>query len=93
MDTSMNREELERNWIPHLNGQFQLARPVLFTGAGFSLGARNIRGEPFPSYAELKMHLWRLCFPGTTLEEGSSLQDLYEHAELRHPRELTSLLT
>jgi hypothetical protein len=85
-------EELERNWIPHLRGQFEQARPILFTGAGFSLGVRNIRGEPMPSYDELKRQLWNLSFPGEPLEAGTRLQDVFEDAALRHKRKLCDLL-
>lgn len=87
----MPTDELTKNWIPHLRDQFERARPVLFTGAGFCLGARNIKGRPIPTGQELKRMLWEMCFPGTPFE-GNSLQDLYQHALLRHPKELTELL-
>jgi Mrp family chromosome partitioning ATPase len=37
--------------------------------------------------------LWNLCFPGSPVEDGSSLQDLYEHALRRNRTQLTELLT
>ena len=85
--------ELQKNWIPHLRGQFERARPILFTGAGFSIGLRNTAGEPIPSYAKLKEALWTLCFPADPFDNGSNLQDLYEHALLRHRKALSDLLT
>jgi hypothetical protein len=89
----MDMEELERIWIPHLSGQFERARPVLFTGAGFSRAAKNISGVPLPSVTELKGRLWELCFPGKEFDNRSSLQDIYEHALLRHGKSLADLMT
>jgi len=88
----MSNDEMAKTWIPHLRGQFERARPILFTGAGFSVGTRNVAGAPLPSLESLRGQLWTLCFPGTAYEEGNSLQDLYEHAALRHRRELAELL-
>ena len=34
-------DQLQKTWIPHLYGQFERARPILFTGAGFSLAAQS----------------------------------------------------
>lgn len=31
----MTHDDLHKTWIPHLRGQFERARPILFTGAGF----------------------------------------------------------
>lgn len=84
---------INRNWLLHLQAQFERARPVLFTGAGFSRGAQNMCGEPIPTVPSLREKLWELCFPGTAFEEGSSLQDLYEHALRRNRPRLAELLT
>jgi SIR2-like domain len=88
----MTLNEIEQVLIPHLRGQFERALPILFTGAGFSSGAKNVGNEGLPSYEGLKGLLWELCFPGSRMEDGTSLQTLYEHALLRHPRQLTELL-
>jgi hypothetical protein len=84
---------LNRNWLPHLSAQFERARPVLFTGAGFSRGAKNILDQPIPSVQQLKEALWAVSFPGTPFEEGSSLQDLYENAQRRNRNKLTEVMT
>jgi hypothetical protein len=84
---------INRSWFLHIQSQFERARPILFTGAGFSLGARNISGEVLPLASALRTMLWGLCFPGTTVEDGSSLQDLYEHALRRNRTKLGELLT
>ena len=36
--------------------------------------------------------LWELCFPGAPIEDGSSLQDLYEHALRRNRTKLAELM-
>ena len=86
-------EELQRVCIPHLRTQFKRAQPILFTGAGFSVAARNSSGETLPTYAALQKKLWDLCFPGETFEDSSPLQHLFEHALIRHRNELGRLLT
>jgi len=83
---------LHKIWIPHLYGQFERGRPILFTGAGFSLAAKNTGGEGVPSYGQLKEHLWNLCFPDDPFDTGSNLQDLYDHALIRHRTQLSDLL-
>jgi hypothetical protein len=88
----MTNDEMAKTWIPHLRGQFERARPILFTGAGFSLESRNVQGEPLPTPAGLRRKLWELCFPGTPIEDGNSLQDLYEHSLLRHRKNLSEIL-
>lgn len=85
-------DELHKTWIPHLYGQFERGRPILFTGAGFSLAAKNTNGESIPSYGQLKESIWNLCFPGDLFDPGSNLQDLYDHALLRHQKQLADLL-
>ncbi len=85
-------DELLGTLIPHLAGQFERGLPVLFSGAGLSLGANNISGEPVASGSEIRDALWKLCFPGKPLDQGSSLQHLFAHAQLRHRKELAELL-
>lgn len=79
--------------IPYLESNFQRARPILFTGAGFSLDAKNIRGEPMSGATRLRDELWRLCFPGTTPDADTSLQNIFETAQLQHSAPLKPLLT
>lgn len=89
----MLQKDLPENLIPYLCGQFERARPILFTGAGISVNAKNICGEPVPSYSDLKKKLWELCFPATPFDESSSLQDIYDHAVRRHRAKVVELLT
>lgn len=89
----MTPEEIEKIAIPHLTTQFERALPILFTGAGFPLNAKNLAGEDVPSCDGIKNKLWNLCFPGEPFEPDTSLQHLFEHALLRHKAELSTLLT
>jgi SIR2-like domain len=89
----MLNDEIKKALIQHLGGQFERALPVLFTGCGFSLSAKNIRGQGVPSVQELKKEIWNICFPGEAFEAMATLQDLYEEALLRHKTKLGELIT
>src|ERR1039458_3293775 len=79
--------------IPYLTTQLETARAILFTGAGFSLAAKNIKGESMPSAGRLKEELWKLCFPDDPVDSNSALQNVYEAALMRNARETKELLT
>lgn len=65
--------------LEDLGRDLSTGRLVLFTGAGFSVGALDHDGRPLPSTAELRDLLWPLVFQ--ELEpDGSELADLYECA-------------
>ena len=88
----MDKEKLERIWIPHIRAQFERGRPILFTGAGFSAAAKNLLGQPVPVAFTLKKSLWDLCYPASPFEDSCSLQDLYEDALGREHKRLAELL-
>lgn len=71
-------------------------RVILFTGAGFSLGAKTKSGRQLPTADELSKALWRIAFPRDDFDE-SSLGDVYEAATLQASketqREMRDLLT
>lgn len=89
----MTADEINKVAIPHLAGQFERGLPVLFTGSGFSRGAKNVAGQPIPLVAELKESLWKLCFPSKSRLESTGLEELYDYALIRHRAELSDLLT
>ncbi len=60
---------------------------MLFTGAGFSSGARDLDGDPLPDSARMVRELWPLVF-GAEDPDDSSLPDLYDAALLRAPEQL-----
>ena len=86
-------DEYQSVVIPYLSSQFSRARPVLFTGAGFSHAAMSIAGVPVPTGPGLVGALWPLCFPDEQLDQSTSLQLLFEHAHRHHPHQLKELLT
>ncbi|MGC2215069.1 MAG: SIR2 family protein [Silvibacterium sp.] len=85
-------DELEKIYIPHLRAQFERGRPVLFTGAGFSMAAKNIDGRSLPSGAMLKKALWPICFPDEEFDPDSSLQDIFDSALRRAKGKLSEVL-
>jgi SIR2-like domain len=60
----------------------------LFTGAGFSAGARDIEGNTLPDSAQMSRELWPLVFDSGDEPDNSSLPDLYDAALLRAPERL-----
>jgi hypothetical protein len=64
---------------------------VLFTGAGFSLGARDASGEPLPDSETMRRELYELVF-GDGPPDDSTLPDLYDVALVRAPDELDRYL-
>lgn len=77
--------------VEYLREALASRRLFLFTGAGFSRGARDRDGRPIPSTHQLTGELWRLCF-GDARPDGSSLADLYHHALVSRRARLRALL-
>src|ERR1035437_7341902 len=88
----MINEELTMLLLAHLGGQMQRGLPILFTGAGFTLGCKTRSGEQIAFGRKVREELWKLCFPDQPFNVGSSLSDLYSFAHVRRPTQLTSLL-
>jgi hypothetical protein len=73
--------------LDELAGVFCSGEAMLFTGAGFSSGARDLDGNPLPDSAQMIRELWSLAFE-TNGPDNSSLPDLYDAALLRAPARL-----
>jgi len=84
--------ELEANDLARLRSQVSRGELILFTGAGFSIGAKDHSGRPVPSVSELKKELWQLLYPGEPYDAYSSIGDLYGAALRQKKAELTNLL-
>ena len=67
--------------IEHLHRAFADRAAVLFTGAGFSTGARDAAGAPLPLARTMAAELRALCFGDG--EDDSTLQDLCDVAAER----------
>lgn len=77
--------------LAYLARQLEQGALILFTGAGFSLGANDVKGRRLPTGAGFAEELWNLCYPGET-QDASTLQDLFETAVRRNRGELQRLL-
>jgi hypothetical protein len=84
--------ELEANDLARLRSQVSRGELILFTGAGFSIGAKDHSGRPIPSVSELKKELWQLLYPGELYDAYSSIGDLYGAAMRQKKADLTNLL-
>ena len=83
---------IDEHTLARLRSQVSRAEIVLFTGAGFSLSAKNRDGQSVPSVGELKQALWQICFPTEPFDETATLGDLYGVALRRHSSALRNLL-
>ena len=84
--------ELEANDFARLRSQVSRGELILFTGAGFSIGAKDHSGRPIPSVSELKKELWQLLYPDEPYDAYSSVGDLYGAAMRQKKADLTNLL-
>jgi len=74
-----------------LAGQLSRGELILFTGAGFSLGALNAEGQAIPGAPELRDALWRLAFPSEPLDDATQLGEVFQcavHAARNATRDL-----
>lgn len=78
--------------VPYLKTQMERARPVLFTGAGFSIGSKNLKGQNMPMAGELKQALWTLGFPDLPFDSASDLQSVFEATLMRNATGVRDLL-
>ncbi|MGO9971933.1 MAG: SIR2 family protein [Solirubrobacteraceae bacterium] len=68
------------NLIRLLGGQMARAEVSLFTGAGFSYGAKDMDGAPVPQVDDLRREIWDLVWPDEPFDDNSTLQDTYAAA-------------
>jgi hypothetical protein len=76
----------------HLLRQFENGRVILFAGAGFSLGCKDQDGKNLPTGGQLARELWNVTYPDIEFDEWSSLQDIFEVAQKRSPKNVLSFL-
>lgn len=72
--------------------QISRGEVILFTGAGFSLSAKNIAGTTVPTVRSLREALWPIAFPDHAFNEHSTLGDIYEVASTRSGSRVGELL-
>jgi hypothetical protein len=86
------KPELPSGVIPYLRRRFEQGDMVLFTGAGFSLAAKNQGGESVPSVSQLRAMLTGLVYPGSEPDDEDSLQHLFGLAQSRAGNRLRDLV-
>ena len=79
------------NLLAYVRNQMGRAQIVLFTGAGFSLGAKSRSGAPMPTTTSLRDALMGIAYPGEPVESRTSLSDAFAVAT-RRDQELVRLL-
>lgn len=82
---------VERALIRELHDAIHSGDAILFTGAGFSLGARDASGAAIPDSETMRRELFALVFDGEPPDD-SALPDLYDVALARARRELDRYL-
>ena len=63
--------------VSRLSEQMARAEVGLFTGAGFSFGAKDLNGQTVPQVDELRREIWDLVWPDEPFDPESTLQDTY----------------
>jgi Mrp family chromosome partitioning ATPase len=84
--------KLDEHDLARLKSQVSRGEVILFTGAGFSLGAKDHSGRPVPSVNDLKKEIWSLLYPDEAYDQYSSIGDLYGAALHQKKNELANLI-
>src|SRR2546423_1968861 len=75
-----------------LANQISRGQVVLFTGAGFSLAAKNLERNGLPGVGSLSQKLWPIAFPNDAFDDRSTLGEIYEVAIKRGGNRVGQLL-
>ncbi len=73
-------KQKKSNLISYLKQKLSSANLILFTGAGFSLGAKNKLGRTLPTSKELTEEIWHLIYHDINFD-GSPLKDVFSVAK------------
>jgi len=76
--------DLDNYLLAYIRNQMSRGQIVLFTGAGFSFGARSRRGDPIPTSTSLRDALLEIAYPGEPVEARTSLNDAFAVALKRN---------
>ena len=78
--------------VARLRRQISRGEPILFLGAGFSLGASNHNHNRLPTTQQLAEAFWHLTFPDDEFDPRTPIGDSYYAAKARHPKPLLDLV-
>lgn len=87
----MDTEKLNSYYIPHIKSQIQAGNIILFTGAGFSQGSKNIHDETPPLAKDIKLLYWNLLYSDSELDESCTLTDIYDVCLKKNRKALINL--
>ena len=76
--------------LARLQSQFSRAEVVLFTGAGFSLCAKDSTGQSIPGSDRLTEEFWQIAFPTQEFPGDVRLGDAFYSAKRINPKSLRS---
>lgn len=92
-DTSPHMQSSEKKRIlEYLGRKLAEGNLVLFTGAGFSMAAKDLAGQNLPSGPGLAGEIWKLAFPDQDFDPSSALPDVYQAARSAGERKLVDFL-
>src|ERR1700730_9569634 len=83
---------MEERLRRQLANQISRGEVVLFTGAGFSLAAKNLAGNHLPTVDQLRRDLWPIAFQTTPFDVQSTLGEIYDVATKRAGNRVGELL-
>ncbi len=78
--------------VARLRSQVTRAEPILFVGAGFSLGAKSKSNQAMPTSADLTAEFWRLAFPSESFDPKTRLGDAFYSAKIQNAQGLKQLI-
>lgn len=78
--------------VLRIREQMERAEITLFTGAGFSYGARDCNGRPVPQVNDLRREIAETAWPDEPFDDNSTLQDTYGAALVEARGKLTNHL-
>ena len=84
--------KFQTNYLPHIQNNLASGSFLLFTGAGFSYGAKSTTGKALPLASDMAKELWDICYPSDAYDNSSSLQDVFEVAMLEQTKSLQQYL-
>ena len=85
-------ERQKKSIIDYLKGKLSTAHLMLFTGAGFSVGAKDKKGQALPTSKDLSKEIWKNFYPDDSFEESYSLADVFELARQKGEKQLCNYL-
>ena len=85
-------QEQKKRIMKYLEGKLSTAHLMLFTGAGFSVGATDKEGKVLPTSKSLAKEIWEQFFPNEPFQQSYNLKDVFESARQQGEKALCEYL-